>query len=395
MKIKKSFQTIDPALKIGILGGGQLGRMLCQAAADWDLNTYTLDADSSFPAALVSRHFLQGDFRNEADVYNFGKEMNVLTIEIEDVNIEALDRLELEGVEIHPRPGALRLIRDKILQKEFYREHLLPTADFQTFENSESIINAVSNQLISLPFVQKTAVGGYDGHGVSVIHSVEDLARLLPGRCLVEPLVNIQKEIAVIAARNPSGEITCFPAVEMEFHPTANLVEFLSCPASLTEEQSREAEVLARKTIRAFDICGVLAVEMFLDESGKILINEVAPRPHNSGHQTIECCYTSQYQQHLRAILNLPLGSTELIQPAVMLNVLGAEGHAGPVYYEGADEILQEQGVYLHLYGKAETRPFRKMGHITVMAKELDKAREIGKRVGKRLRVISKTDQSA
>lgn len=374
--------------KVGVLGGGQLGKMLALAAGNWHLPMYFLDESNNFPAAPFATGFTEGSFKNYADVYNFGKTVDVLTIEIEHVNADALLQLEQEGLTIHPRPAALNLIKDKGLQKQFYQQHQLPTSDFQLFNNAAELEEALENQTITFPFVQKSRTAGYDGKGVAVIHSSEDLqTKLLPGACVVEEWVNVQKEIAVIVARNKNGEVRAFPTVEMEFNPQANLVEFLVSPAQVDPTIAQVAVVLAKKVIEAFDICGLLAVELFLTDNNQLLINEVAPRPHNSGHTTIDNSYTSQFEQHLRGILNLPLGSTRLKSPAVMVNLLGEPGFSGNVYYQGLEACLAMEGVNVHLYGKTTTKPFRKMGHVTVLGDTVEAAKEKARRVQGLLRV--------
>lgn len=380
--------------KIGILGGGQLGKMLCLAAAPWDFKTCILDASPDFPAGRLCAEFTVGDFNNYDDVLAFGQDKDVLTIEIEHVNTEALHELKRMGKKVHPSPEALDIIKDKGRQKEFYRINNIPTAPFELFENEQALLKAVELGRWSLPFVQKSRTAGYDGKGVSILRTAEDLkTRLLTGPCLAETLAPIQTEIAVIAARNASGEVAVFPAVEMDFHPEANLVELLICPARISALVSAQAEVLAEQVISAFDICGLLAVEMFLCADGQLWVNEVAPRPHNSGHHTIDSAVTSQYQQHLRAICDLPLGDTAQIQPALMLNLLGAEGHRGPVHYEGVAECLAISGVHVHLYGKAMTSPFRKMGHVTITAETLDQAFKKAAFVKNTLKVHSKSQE--
>lgn len=352
-------------VKVGVLGGGQLGKMLAQAAADWHLPFYAMDSSADSPAAPYCTGFSLGDFRRAEDVIRFGRTVDVLSIEIEHVNTDALRQLVAEGVIVHPAPDAIDLIKDKGLQKQFYERHGLPTAPFQLFDGPEAVQAAIARQELAYPFVQKSRKGGYDGRGVSLIRGAQD--ELLPGPCLVETAVAIEKELAVIVARNADGAETAFPVVEMEFNSRANLVEFLLCPARISEEVAAEARRIALAAARAFGVSGLLAVELFQSRSGEILINEVAPRPHNSGHHTIEACLTSQYQQHLRAILNLPLGDTSLRQPAVMLNLLGEAGHSGEVVYDNISSLLAEPGAYAHLYGKTHTKPFRKMGHITLL----------------------------
>lgn len=367
-----------PSTRLGVLGGGQLGKMMALAAGNWHLPFFALDTSRDFPAGPFCTGFTEGNFNDYGDVYRFGKTVDALTIEIEHVNIEALFQLEQEGLVIHPKPAALQIIKDKGLQKQFYVENGIPTADFELFENESAVREAVAQKKWALPFVQKSRTDGYDGRGVSVIRTEKDLAeKLLPGDCLLEEMVPIEKEIAVVVARNKRGEIAAFPPVEMLFDPDANLVTFLACPARISPEIAAVAESLGRTTIEAYDICGLLAVELFLTTDQQLLVNEVAPRPHNSGHHTIESCYTSQFEQHIRGVLDLPLGSTRLKVPAaVMLNLLGEPGCEGPAIYENMDQCLGMEGVYVHLYGKATTKPFRKMGHVTVLGETPEVAME-------------------
>lgn len=376
--------------KIGILGGGQLGKMLCLSAANWDFKTYILDASADYPAGPVCTSFTVGNFNNYDDVLAFGQDKDILTIEIEHVNTDALRQLEDMGKTVHPSPRALDIIKDKGLQKEFYREQGIPTARFELFADDTDLKAAISEGRWILPLVQKTRLAGYDGKGVAVLRTLEDLTtKLLSGPCLAEELIQVRTEIAVIAARNANDDVAMFPAVEMDFHPEANLVEFLLCPARISPLVAAEAEALAERVIRALDVCGLLAVEMFLTEDGELLVNEVAPRPHNSGHHTIDSAQTSQYQQHLRAICNLPLGNTDQLQPAAMLNLLGEPGHQGPVLYTGLDTCLALEGVHVHLYGKSRTTPFRKMGHVTVTAETVELALEKARFVKEHLKVES------
>lgn len=376
--------------KIGILGGGQLGKMLCLAAAPWDFKTCVLDTSADFPAGPVCSEFTPGDFKNYDDVLAFGADKDVLTIEIEHVNTEALHELKRQGKIVHPAPEALDIIKDKGLQKEFYRQHDIPTAPFELFADEQALLDAIQSGRWALPLVQKTRTAGYDGRGVAILRTPADLdTKLLKGPCLAEQLAPVRTEIAVIAARNAADQVAVFPAVEMDFHPEANLVEQLVCPARISPLAEAAAEALAEQVIRAFDVCGLLAVEMFLCIDGQLWVNEVAPRPHNSGHHTIDSAVTSQYQQHLRAICNLPLGDTAQVQPAIMLNLLGDEGFKGPVRYEGVAECLALSGVHVHLYGKAMTAPFRKMGHVTITADTLEAAFEKADFVKKTLRVRS------
>ncbi len=375
--------------RIGILGGGQLGKMLVQSGSRWNLDMWVLDKDFDFPAARVTNQFIKGDFTEFEQVYQLGKMVDVVTIEIENVNTEALHKLEKEGKDIYPSPKVIDTIKDKGLQKLFYREHQLPTSDFDLYQDADHIRKAVSAGKLTIPFVQKARTEGYDGRGVFVVRTDNDLEDLLDVASVVEDLVNIDKELAVSVARNPSGNIGIFPPVEMTFHPEANLVEELLSPARIADELRQKIEALAKDIALAFDLVGLLAIELFLTRSGDILINEAAPRPHNSGHHTIEGNVTSQYEQLLRSILDLPLGSTEITSPAAMINILGEEGYTGPVHYEGLAECLAMDQVHLHIYGKAQTKPFRKMGHATILDKDLDHAIKKAKQVSKTLKVIT------
>jgi len=371
---------------MGVIAGGQLGKMLIQEASKWDITTYILDPDEGCSARNVASVYVKGDFRDYNAVYDFGKQVDILTYELEDINIEALQKLKEEGLKIQPDPDVLALIQDKGLQKEFYAKHDLPTSPFICCSDDE-IEEALQSAEIEYPFVQKLRKGGYDGRGVSLIHSSED--ELLKGPSMCEQKVDIEKEIAVIAARNSADEVRCFSAVEMTFNDETNLVEEIFCPANLTSEQAVEAQALAVKIIRGLDMVGLLAVEFFIDKEGKILINEVAPRPHNSGHHTIDSMVTSQHKQLLRAILDLPLGSTEMMKKTVMLNLLGEPGYEGAVYYEGFEECMGIEGVKIHLYGKKQTRPSRKMGHVTILSDSLEHAMNKAQEVKRVLKVKS------
>ncbi|MCB0645684.1 MAG: 5-(carboxyamino)imidazole ribonucleotide synthase [Saprospiraceae bacterium] len=375
-------------MKIGILGGGQLGRMLVQAASPLDLNVYVMDKSSDYPAPDIWPYFFEGDFSDYNHVLEFGRTVDVITIEIESVNVEALHQLEAEGKVIIPQPSKLELIADKGLQKQFYADQGLPTSPFLLC-HSDEIPSLVEQGKITIPFVQKLRKGGYDGRGVMVVRSAEEVSQVLQGDSLIEELVSIQKELAVIVARGMDGEITSFPVVEMAFHPTANLVEFLFAPSRLPLDKQEEATRIAIACAEKMDIHGLLAVEMFEDENGRILINEVAPRPHNSGHHSIEACITSQYEQLCRILANLPQGKTDLIQPAVMINLLGEDGYSGKVKYQGLGEVMKLGGVYPHIYGKKSTKPFRKMGHVTVLDSNLDEAIKKARTVQNTLKVIS------
>lgn len=368
--------------KLGILGGGQLGRMMIREAVKFNISTHVLDPNPQAPCAEVASHFTVGDFKDYDAVMAFGKGKDVVTIEIENVSVAALKDLQKEGVKVFPDPKVIELIQDKGTQKQFYRLHGIPTSEFQ-------LVESFDEHKWEVPFVQKMRKGGYDGRGVQVMRTEADFAKQLPGPSVLEKLIDIEKEISVIVARNETGEVHSYPTVELDFHPTANLVEFLICPAEITDEQEKIAQELAEKLAIELDLVGLLAVEMFVQKDGSVLVNEIAPRTHNSGHQSIEGNLTSQFEQQLRAICGMPLGSTEIIQPSVMINLLGDADHSGNAYYEGLDTILSVPGVYPHLYGKKETKPFRKMGHVTVLNPDREKAIEIAREVKSNLRVIS------
>lgn len=373
--------------KLGIMAGGQLGKMLVLAASNWDVKTFVMDKDDHCPASTVCTRFFTGDPLNFEDVYRFGQEVDMLTFEIENVNIEAVKKLKQEGKRIHPDPEALEIIQDKGLQKQFYARHRVPTAPFRLFNSADQIREAIGAGSLTIPFVQKLRRGGYDGRGVAVIQNRVDLEDLLEGPSMVEALVDIDREISVITARNEKGEIKCFPVAEMLFNEKANLVEKLICPSSLEEEKKKEAYDLAHQVVESLNLVGLLAVEMFVDKEQTIWVNEIAPRTHNSGHHTIESVITSQFEQQLRAIYNFPLGSTYLKMPAVMINLLGEPGFEGPVKYEGLTESMALEGVKVHLYGKKVTKPYRKMGHVTVMAPSLEEAIEKADIVKEKLKI--------
>lgn len=376
--------------KIGVLGGGQLGKMLCQEASKMGIRLNILEKDDSFPSAGVCPDIVYGNFKDYQDVLDFGRKMDVITVEIEAVNTEALHQLEKEGKEVYPQASLLDLIKDKGEQKSWYSKHDIPTAPFELFEDAKGVKRAVEEGRWQLPFVQKSRRDGYDGQGVKVVRNEEDLQALLDCPCLLEKMADIDKEISVIVARNPSGEVSSFPVVEMEFHPTANLVEFLFSPSGIDLEYQKKATRLAENVANKMGVVGLLAVELFLTKSGEIWVNEVAPRPHNSGHQTIEGNITSQYAQHLRAILDLPLGDTSARSASVMVNILGEADHTGPTFYEGLDESLKISGANIHLYGKAMTKPFRKMGHATIVDPSLEEAIKKARLLKETLKVVSR-----
>jgi 5-(carboxyamino)imidazole ribonucleotide synthase len=370
---------------VGILGGGQLGRMLLQKSADFSLHMRVLDPDPAAPCRYLCDEFVNGSFKDFDTVYTFGKSCDLVTIEIEHVNVEALEKLEHEGLMVFPQPHVIRIVQDKGLQKMFFRDHNIPTADFELIDDAAGL----SSLNISFPIMQKLRKGGYDGKGVVRVSGQDDFGNAFTEPSVAEKLIPFKKEIAVIVARNIKGEIKTFPAVDMEFNPEANLVEFLFSPAELSAELENKAAQIAIQVAEALKIVGVLAVEMFLTEDDRILVNEIAPRPHNSGHHTIEANIVSQYEQHLRAILGLPLGDTNSLQHAVMVNLLGEKGHDGIAHYQAIEETLSIPGVYVHLYGKKFTRPFRKMGHVTVTGHTKDEAVSKALQVKKLLKVIS------
>lgn len=376
--------------KLGILGGGQLGKMLLYNTRKFDIHTEVLDPNADAPSRLSCHKFHQGDLMDFETVYQFGKQVDTLTIEIENVNVKALEALERDGVLVYPSSKTLGIIQNKAKQKIFYLEHNLPTAPFVRYAYKNELELAITNNIQQIPFVWKSAQFGYDGNGVKIVRSMADVEVLPNVECIAEELIPFEKELAVTVARNPNGELKVYPVVEMEFHPEANQVEYVLCPARIEKEMAKKAERVALKVADAFDHVGLLAVELFLTKNGDILINEVAPRPHNSGHQTIETSYTSQFEQHIRAILNLPLGATTSKVCGVMVNLVGAEGYKGPVVYEHIDQIMAMEGVTPHIYGKKLTRPFRKMGHVTIIDTSIQKAREKAQKVKEIINVISK-----
>jgi 5-(carboxyamino)imidazole ribonucleotide synthase len=378
-------KTFYGDLKLGILGGGQLGRMLIQQAINYNVTVKVLDPDREAPCRKLCDEFVVGSLGDYETVYNFGKKVDLLTIEIEKVNVEALEQLEKEGVMVYPQPRIIRLIQDKGLQKQFFKENDIPTADFQVISSAEQL----KQSYIPFPYIQKLRRDGYDGKGVYKVIDESYLANAFTEPSLVERWIDFEKEIAVIVARNESGEVKAFPMVEMEFNPQANLVEFLIAPSTLPFEIHQEAESIAKKVAETLKIVGLLAVEMFLDKHGRVLVNELAPRPHNSGHQTIEGNVVSQFEQHLRAIFNQPLGDTACLNNAIMVNILGEPGYEGPAVYQGIEKILQRDGVYVHLYGKALTKPFRKMGHVTIVDADREQAIEKARFVQETLKVIA------
>ena len=376
--------------KLGILGGGQLGKMLLYDTRKWDIFTAVLDADADAPARLACNEFVQGSLLDAEKVYAFGQDCDILTIEIENVSLEALQKLENEGKKVFPQPSVLQIIQDKTVQKDFYVKNQIPTADFFVFDTKNELLAAIANKKIDFPFVWKAPRFGYDGKGVKIIRTFSDAATLPEARMLAEVLVPLQKELAVTVARNEQGETCAFPVVEMDFHGEANLVELVGCPAQISVFEEAKATQLALKLAEKLGIVGILSVEFFLTKTGEILVNEAAPRPHNSAHLFSEAAYTSQFEQHLRAILGFPLGNTALHTPAVMLNLVGENGHSGAVKYAGIERALAIAGVTPHIYGKKQTRPFRKMGHVNIVAATLNEAYAKAAKVQRILKVIAK-----
>lgn len=375
--------------KLGILGGGQLGKMLLNDTRKFDIYTCVMDASKEAPCNIACNEFHLGDLMDYDAVYKFGKQVDVLTIEIENVNVDALEDLEKAGIKVYPSSKTLKTIQNKATQKLFYVDHNLPTAPFSRFAYTSEIKEAINHGGLSFPFVWKSAQFGYDGQGVKIVKSMEDLQGLPNVECIAEILVPFKNELAVIVARNESGETKAYPVVEMEFHPEANQVEYVICPARVSDDVAKKATDIALKVSAAYNHVGLLAVEMFQTEQDDILINEVAPRPHNSGHHTIESSYTSQFEQHLRAVLNLPLGRTDSKVGGIMVNLVGAEGFTGNVVYQNIEAIMHMDGVTPHIYGKKQTRPFRKMGHVTIVNEDLNQARRIAEEVKNTIKVIS------
>ncbi len=379
--------------KLGILGGGQLGKMLLAETRKFDIQTYVLDPSLEAPCQFGATKFFRGNLMDFETVYQFGKLVNLLTIEIENVNLDALDKLEQEGLSVYPSPKTLRLIQNKGFQKDFYVTNNIPTSKHQRFVDLNDLKKSLEKNKLDFPFVWKCAQFGYDGNGVKIVRSTLDLIDLPEVECIAEEMIAFKNELAVIVVRNVSGEVKTYPVVEMEFHPEANQVEYVICPARIDEKIAQKAIQIALKVSQHFNHVGLLAVEMFhsegSEEDDEILVNEVAPRPHNSGHYSIEASYTSQFENHLRAILNLPLGKTDSKVAGIMVNLVGEDGFSGNVIYENIEKIMAIDGVTPHIYGKKETRPFRKMGHVTIVNLDMKVARKIAEDVKNSIRVIS------
>jgi 5-(carboxyamino)imidazole ribonucleotide synthase len=359
-------QKSSAPLKVGILGGGQLGRMLLQAAANYPVETHVLENEEDCPAAHLCHQFTLGEITRFEDVYNFGKGLDALTIEIENVNVEALEKLANEGVKVYPHPSVLQIIKNKIYQKQYYSDHSIPTPEYKVVRNRTEI----ADYEYMLPVVNKLGEGGYDGKGVQIIRSTADIDKVFAGPGIIEKLIPIHKEIAQMVAINEKGETALYPPVEMVFDPDLNLLDYQLCPAELDEKVFWKVEAIALSVVRNFKSPGLFAVEMFVDKKGDVWVNETAPRVHNSGHHTIEAHYSSQFDMLWRIMLDYPLGNTHPILPSIMVNIIGAEGHSGPPVYEGLEEALKVDNAFIHLYGKKQTRPGRKMGHVTILSRE-------------------------
>src|SRR5688500_831451 len=353
-------------LKTGILGGGQIRRILLQAAADYPVETYVLENDPECPAAHLCHHFSKGDIKDFDAVYDFGKQLDIVVIEIEHVNVEALEKLQSEGVKIFPKPSVLKIIKNKILQKQYYQQHQIPTAEFIIINN----LDELGKNLDFFPAVQKIGEGGYDGRGVHILRNKDDLQKAINAPSVLEKLIPIEKEIAQMVAINEKGEMAIYPPVEMIFDTDLNLLDYQFCPAELSQKALYKMEAIAMTVTRNFNSPGIFAIEMFLDKNGDVFVNETAPRVHNSGHHTIEAHYSSQFDMLWRVLLGYPLGNTDYIMPSIMINIIGAEGCNGDVKYEGLEEVLKIENAFMHLYGKKQTRPGRKMGHVTIMSKD-------------------------
>ncbi|MUH35620.1 5-(carboxyamino)imidazole ribonucleotide synthase [Zobellia amurskyensis] len=390
MSTDNSSEYFSSPFKLGILGGGQLGKMLLYETRKFDIHTVVMDSSEEAPSKIACNEFVLGDLMDFDAVYNLGKQVDVLTIEIENVNVDALEKLEDEGLKVFPPTKSLRIIQNKAKQKLFYVDNGIPTADFQRFAYKSEIKDSISNGGLEFPFIWKAAQFGYDGQGVKVVRKIEDLEGLPSGECIAEKMIDFKNELAVIVTRSVSGEVKTYPVVEMEFHPEANQVEYVICPARISDAVAQKAQEIALKVSEKIQHVGLLAVELFQTKDDQIIVNEVAPRPHNSGHYSIEASYTNQFEQHIRAILDLPLGDTKSKVAGIMVNLVGAEDYTGEVVYKNMSQILGMEGVTPHIYGKKQTRPFRKMGHVTIVNESISEARKIAQQVKETIKVISK-----
>jgi len=382
-------QFFSSNFKLGILGGGQLGKMLIYDTKRYDLHTKVMDLNRKSPCNKIADEFIIGDITNYDDVINFGNKVDLITVEIENINTDALEDLEKSGKKVYPSPKTLKIIQNKSKQKNFYKNNHLPTSRFKSYSSLDELKKNFNHDNFDFPFVWKSSKFGYDGKGVKIINKIEDLDFSYTDQCLIEEKVSIKKELSVIVSRNVSGETKCFPVVEMEFNEKSNLVEYVMCPANISSTAEDNAIKIASELAEKFEMVGLLAVELFLTNKEEILINEVAPRPHNSGHHTIECCVTSQFDQHIRSILNLPLGSTDILTPGIMVNLVGQNEQEGNVIYKNLNDIFDYSGVFIHIYGKKKSRLNRKMGHITIINKDIKKAIEMGKKIKNKIKVTS------
>ena len=371
--------------KIGILGGGQLGRMLLQTAANYVVETFVMENDEQCPSAHLCHHFTKGNIQDYDDVINFGKELDAITIEIEAVNVEALEELERRGVRVYPKPSAIKIIKNKIAQKNFYKEHDIPTSSFVITQNK----NEVKQHAGLFPAVHKLDEGGYDGRGVEVIDDIQNIEKAFDAPAVLEKKVEIEKEISVIVARNDNGQMVFFPAVEMIFDKKLNLLDFQLAPARIGKEILWKAEAMAQKVVKNLDSAGIFAIELFVDRYGEVFVNETAPRVHNSGHHTIEGNYCSQYDMLWRIMLAYPLGNTKEIIASSIVNIVGAQGFSGEAKYDGLEEVLKMDNVFVHLYGKTQTKPGRKMGHVTILSNDHTELIYLANKIKNTLKVIS------
>jgi 5-(carboxyamino)imidazole ribonucleotide synthase len=372
-------------LKVGILGGGQLGRMLLQAAANYQVETHVMENDDECPAAHLCRYFIKGNIRDFDDVYNFGKSLDAITIEIENVNIDALEKLETEGVKVYPRPSVLRTIKNKVLQKQYYQENQIPTAEFAVLQS----LKEIDQWKNLLPAVQKLAEGGYDGRGVQIIDDLSSSHLGFNEHSVLEKKVKIKKEIAVIIAVDQNGKTALYPPVEMVFNKDLNLLDYQLCPADIPQNVLWKTEAISLAVVRNFNSPGLFAVELFIDQNDEVFVNETAPRVHNSGHHTIEAHYSSQFDMLWRIMLGHPLGNTKSILPSVMINIIGSEGHSGEPIYQGINDVLKIDNAFVHIYGKLQTKPGRKMGHITILSSEKQDLTHKANKIKQLLSVVS------
>lgn len=383
-------QYFSTNFKLGILGGGQLGKMMLSECVKFDIYCIVLDPNEDAPCSNLASEFFVGDLMDYDTVLNFGNKADVITIEIENVNADALEKLESLGKKVYPSSNNIKTIQNKGLQKIFYKENNLPTSDFKIYANLKSIEEDLLENKLNFPFVWKSAQFGYDGKGVKIVENKDQIKELPNLECIVEEKIKIQKELSVIVSRNESNQESTYPIVEMEFNQQSNLVERVICPANIPLSIEETAVQIAINLSRSLNHIGLLAIEMFLTQDNKVLINEIAPRPHNSGHHTIECCHTSQFEQHLRSILNLPLGDTSIKIPGIMLNLVGENKVEGDVAYENMEKVMRFTGVTPHIYGKRKSRLNRKMGHITIVNKNIDDAIEMSKEIKKIIKVTAK-----